>query len=219
MATEGAEATTISFADGPPESPTRLERVLDRLVRDAGWLWIALLAVILASVLLRTLCSIARIELEELQWHLYAAGFLAGIVGAVRHDRHVRVDVLRERMGARHRDWIELYGLLLLQLPFLVLIVWSALPLVAESFATGERSTSAGGLPHRWLVKGLLPASVLLLLLASLARLRRVARRLFGEGGGGDGGGGGQRALRRAGPRTGVGAQACGDAGAEAARG
>lgn len=183
MAIEGVEAPTRALAEEPAAPATRLERALDRLVRASGWLWIALLAVILASVLLRTVWSIARIELEELQWHLYAAGFLAGIVGGVLHDRHVRVDVLRERMGTRRRDWVELYGLLLLQLPFLVLIVWSALPLVAESFATGERSTSAGGLPHRWLVKGALPASALLLLLASLARLRRVARRLFGDGG------------------------------------
>lgn len=182
MAIERAGGSAAGVEGAASDAATVLEVGLDRVVRAASWIWVALLAVILASVLLRTLFSIARIELEELQWHLYAVGFLAGILGAALHDRHVRVDVLRERMDGRRRDWVELYGLLLLQLPFLVLVVGSALPLVAESFALGERSTSAGGLAHRWLVKSALPASALLLVLASLARVRRVARRLFGAG-------------------------------------
>ncbi|MEZ4334580.1 MAG: TRAP transporter small permease subunit [Myxococcota bacterium] len=185
MTTDGlADADAAEVAGDAGVGRSRLELALDRGVGAASWLWVALLAVIVASVLLRTLFSIARIELEELQWHLYAVGFLAGILGGVLHDRHVRVDVLRERMPGRRRDWIELYGLLLLQLPFLALVLWSALPLVAESLATSERSTSAGGLPARWLVKSALPMSALLLLVASLARLRRVARRLFADGAG-----------------------------------
>jgi TRAP-type mannitol/chloroaromatic compound transport system permease small subunit len=167
--------------DEPAPQRTGIERALDRIVDTASWIWLALAFVIVLGVGLRTFFAISRIELEEMQWHLHAVGFLVGIVGCVLHDRHVRVDVFREGMTGRRRDWVDLYGLLLLQLPFLVLVVWSALPLVAASFATAERSTSAGGLPHRWLFKAALPASFLLLLTATLVRLFGVARRLFGR--------------------------------------
>lgn len=170
------------MANEPGEPPAPIERGLDRLVSAASWIWLALVGVIVAGVLLRTFFGISRIELEELQWHLYAIGFLVGIVGCVIHDRHVRVDVFREGMPARRRDWVDLYGLLLFQLPFLVLVLWSGIPLVAESFAAGERSSSAGGLTHRWILKGALPLAFALLLAASLARARAVARRLFGSG-------------------------------------
>ena len=163
----------------PDVRASRTDGALDRLVTAASWIWLGLVGVIVAGVLLRTLFGVSRIELEELQWHLYAVGFLVGIVGCAVHDRHVRVDVFRERMAPRRRDWVDLYGLLLFQLPFLVLVIWSGLPLVAESFASNERSASAGGLSHRWILKSVLPLSFGLLIAASLARLLAVARRLF----------------------------------------
>jgi len=160
---------------------SRVEAVLDRITGALSWVWLALIAVIVAAVVLRYAFGLGRIELEELQWHLYALGFLMGLVACATRDRHVRVDVLRERMSQRMRDWVDLYGILLLQLPFLVLVSWSALPFVADSFAVGERSASAGGLPFRWLLKSVLPISFALLFVATLAQLVQVWRRLFDE--------------------------------------
>jgi len=164
-----------------PRAPaTGIEKALDRLVGLTSWIWLVLVGVILAGVILRVVFDVGRIELEELQWHLYAVGFLVGIVGCAVHDRHVRVDVFREGMSARRRDWVDFYGLLLFQLPFFVLIVWSGIPLVLDSFATGERSGSAGGLPFRWILKAALPLAFGCLIAATVARIRKVARRLFG---------------------------------------
>jgi len=169
-----------------PRSPgrrvgARLEAGLDRLTDLVSWVWLALIAVIVVAVVLRFAFGIGLIELEELQWHLYAIGFLMGVVACALHDRHVRVDVFRERMSPRLRDWIDLYGVVLLQIPFLLLVLWSALPFVADSFAVGERSASAGGLPLRWLMKSMLPIAFALLAVATGRRLGAVARRLFGD--------------------------------------
>ena len=160
--------------------PSRLEKFFDATTGLFSWVWLALIAVIVVAVILRFAFSIGRIELEELQWHLYAIGFLMGIVACPSRDRHVRVDVFRERMPPRTRDWVDLYGILLLQLPFLVLVLWSALPFVADSFSGGERSASAGGLPLRWVLKSMLPVSFGLLLVATISRLLRIWGRLFG---------------------------------------
>jgi len=157
----------------------RAERWVARIAEIASWIWLALLLLIVGTVILRYALGIGRIELEELQWHLYAIGFLIGIAACAVHDRHVRVDVFRERMGKRARAWVDLYGTLLLVLPFLALVLWSALPFVAESFASSERSAAAGGLPHRWLLKATLPLAFFLLGIAALGRLLRAARSLF----------------------------------------
>jgi TRAP-type mannitol/chloroaromatic compound transport system permease small subunit len=142
---------------------------------------LALIAVIVFAVVLRYVFGIGRIELEELQWHLYASGFLMGIVACTTRDRHVRVDVLRENMKPRTRDWIDFYGILLLQFPFLVLVFLSALPFVADSFAVGESSASAGGLPFRWILKSMLPITFAFLFITTTSKLGQVADRLFGE--------------------------------------
>jgi TRAP-type mannitol/chloroaromatic compound transport system permease small subunit len=165
----------------PEVRRSRLEATVERVALAFGWVWLALMTVIVLAVVLRYAFGVGRIELEELQWHLYAFGFLMGIVACTTRDRHVRVDVFRERMAPRTRAWVDLYGILLLQIPFLLLVLWSALPFVAESFAVGERSASAGGLPFRWLLKAVLPIAFALLLLGSLPRLARVARALFDD--------------------------------------
>lgn len=158
----------------------RTGEAMDRIGSLLSWVWLVLIAVIMLAVVLRFFFGIGLIELEELQWHLYAIGFLFGIVGCAVQDRHVRVDVLRERMSARTRDWVDFYGTLLFQIPLVVLVLWSALPLVAESYASHEVSSSAGGLPYRFVIKAILPLSIALLGVASLSRLMEIASRLFG---------------------------------------
>jgi TRAP-type mannitol/chloroaromatic compound transport system permease small subunit len=163
---------------------TRASRAIDRLVRGIGdamsWVWIALLGVIALNVTLRYAFGSGRIELEELQWHLYSVGFLLGIPYAFAADAHIRVDVLRDRMSRRTQAWIELYGILLLLLPFVALVILFAVPFVGESWSSAEISPSPGGLPLRWLIKAALLAGFVLLGLATVSRLLRVCCLLFG---------------------------------------
>ncbi|MCS5635356.1 MAG: TRAP transporter small permease subunit [Myxococcota bacterium] len=168
-----------------PPAQGRLSAGIDSLLRRGGewisWIWLILLAVIIVNVILRYVFGSGRIELEEAQWHLYAVGFLAAIAYGVRTDSHVRVDVVHERLSPRMQAWIELYGILLLGLPFCALIVYFGIPFVSESFATGEVSPSPGGLPGRFLIKAALPLGLGLVALAFFARLLRVGRQLFGS--------------------------------------
>ncbi len=163
---------------------TPLSRRLDALVRAVGnalsWLWGALLLVIVVNVTLRYAFGRGFVELEELQWHLYAVGFLVGLAYCYESDTHVRVDVVRERLPLRHRAWLELYGILLLLLPFVALIVVFGTPFVLESWRTSEVSQSPGGLGYRFLIKAALPAGFALLGLAAWSRLLRVGALLFG---------------------------------------
>jgi TRAP-type mannitol/chloroaromatic compound transport system permease small subunit len=163
---------------------TRFSSALDRCIlrvgRIASWLWLLLMGVILLNVVLRYSFGEGRIELEELQWHLYAAGFLMALSFGVVTDDHIRVDLLHERFSLRQQAWIELYGSLLLMLPFLALVLIYAVPFVIHSYAAAEVSQAPGGLPYRWLIKAALPIGFAFLTLAVLARLTRATAVLFG---------------------------------------
>jgi TRAP-type mannitol/chloroaromatic compound transport system permease small subunit len=163
---------------------TRLSRTVDgvllRLGALASWLWLLLLVLIVVGVVLRYVFGEGRIELEELQWHVYAVGFLGALALGVTTDDHVRVDVLHERMPLRWQAWVEVYGTLLLLLPFVALVLVYAVPFVHASWAVGEVSQAPGGLPGRWLIKAALPLAFLLLGVAALARLSRATACLFG---------------------------------------
>ena len=157
-----------------------IERFVHALAHGVSVIWLLLLLVIVVNVVSRYLFSQGRIEFEELQWHLYATGFLFGLSVACVDDAHIRVDVLRDRWHPVTLAWIELYGTVLLLLPFIALVIYASVPFVAYAFTTGEVSVAPGGLPYRWLIKSMLLAGFLLLLLVSLARLTRITCYLFG---------------------------------------
>ena len=134
---------------------------------------------IVGNVVLRYAFGEGRVEFEEIQWHIYACGFLFGLGYAYQADAHIRVDVLRERMDPRLRAWIELYGILLFLLPFVLLIIGFSIPFVVSSFELNEVSQAPGGLPMRWLIKAALPVGFIFLFAATLSRLSRIWSFLF----------------------------------------
>lgn len=169
---------------GDPLPETAFSRRIDgwilRLGETLSWVWLALMVVIVLNVLLRYVFGEGRIELEELQWHLYAVGFMTALSLAVTTDDHVRVDVIHERLPLHLRAWIELYGILLLLAPFIALVLVYSVPFVVSAWRVGEVSQAPGGLPMRWLIKAVLPLGFVLLALAATARLTRVTALLFG---------------------------------------
>ena len=172
---------TINPKDYLPHTPwsRRIDHVAEQAGQWISYVWLILLSVIVINVLMRYVFNEGRIELEELQWHLYSIGFLLGLGYAYQADAHIRVDVLHEHFTHRTRAWIELYGILLLLLPFIALVLIYSIPFVASSFAVSEVSASPGGLPMRWLIKAALPLGFALLLMTVVARLLRVWHLLF----------------------------------------
>lgn len=164
--------------DKPTLQDNPVSRKIDQVVNIIGrlfsWLWLVLLFVIIGNVILRYAFSQGMIELEELQWYLYAAAWLVGLSYTFISDDHVRVDVIQERVSFKAQMWLELLGLLLLFLPFVCFVIYFSLSFVELSWTTSETSTSANGLSYRWLIKGCLLFSFILLFLVGFARLLRV---------------------------------------------
>jgi TRAP-type mannitol/chloroaromatic compound transport system permease small subunit len=173
--------TSAAPAAGPsgialPVTP--FSRAVDRFI---GWvgevasaLWLVLVLVIVVQVVARYAFGTGSIAMEELQWHLYAIGFMLGLSFTEMRERNVRIDVLAERFGQRRRLWIELFGLLLLLLPFSIFAMWAAVPFFWSSYQLNETSAAAGGLPYRWFLKSFIITAFALLVLVGLGRLTRV---------------------------------------------
>ncbi|GAA0690561.1 hypothetical protein GCM10009104_16620 [Marinobacterium maritimum] len=157
---------------------TSVSRKLDALLQFTGqavsWIWVLLMAVIILNVFMRYALGEGRIEFEELQWHLYAIGWLLGLSYCFAADDHVRVDLLHHRFALRTQAWIELFGILFLLAPFIGIVLWYAIPFISYSWQTSEVSGDPGGLPYRWLIKSVLFVGFFLLALATVSRLSRV---------------------------------------------
>ncbi len=157
-----------------------VDTALERIGSLASWLWLAIIIAIVVNVVYRYALRNNIGQLEELQWHLYAVAFLVGLSYAVVSDQHVRIDMIYGSQSLRTKAWIDFIGILVFALPFVLVVIYYAVPFVLAAYASGERSDQPSGLPYRFLVKGALLAAFLLLLLAFLSRLSRTSAFLFG---------------------------------------
>jgi TRAP-type mannitol/chloroaromatic compound transport system permease small subunit len=139
--------------------------------RVTAWLVLLMVLTIVYDVMMRRFFSIGSVQLQELQWHLFALIFLLGAAYTFKYDEHVRVDIFYQSqwVSGVGRAWINLFGNLFILLPFCILIIYTSYPFIAASFFQMESSPDPGGLPYRFLLKSAIPFCFILLLLQAIA--------------------------------------------------
>jgi TRAP-type mannitol/chloroaromatic compound transport system permease small subunit len=151
----------------------RIEALIDTVGRATLYLALGMIALVATNVLLRYAFSFGSVWAQELEWHLLAAVILLGMSYAIQRGDNVRVDVFYADFGPRLKFFVDLLSgvLMLLIAGLLIKLSW---PYVLQSYSIGETSADPGGIPFRWMVKGLIPLGFALLALQSLAALVRL---------------------------------------------
>lgn len=125
----------------------------------------------LFDILTRRFLQLGSTPLQELTWHFFFACVMFAIGYTYLVDKHVRVDILRERLPARVRQRIERVFLIMLMIPLSLVIMWFGARMTWLSYVQDEGSRAALGLSSRWIIKAALPLGSLLLFLAACYRL------------------------------------------------
>lgn len=114
-------------------------------------------------------------RLPRAQWYLFSLIFLLGGAYALKHNAHVRIDLVYGRLSKRTQAWIDLVGTLLFLIPMSLGVIYLSWDWVANAVAIREMSPDVGGLP-RWPIKIALPVGFALLALQGLSELiKRLA--------------------------------------------
>lgn len=168
--------------------PLTIARGLERLIEATGRLtaWCVPLIVVLVGVdvAARYFLHQGSVAVQELEWHLFALVFLLGGAYTLKHDEHVRVDVLYRShwLKPKQRALIDLFGTLFMLLPFCILVLAESLPFVHNAWLFDERSADPGGLGQRWLIKAAIPLGFALLIMQGLANVMHALVALRGDG-------------------------------------
>ena len=161
-----------------------IDRAIGAIASAAGWLFLALTAVILVDVVTRKfgyqLPDFGSTRLQELEGHVHAALFALWLGFAYIRNAHVRVDIALARASPRTLALFELAGCALFALPFSLIAAYFAVDYAWVSFVQNEASVSASGLPYLFLPKMALALGVLLLVLAVLSVMLRTVVFLWG---------------------------------------
>ena len=163
-----------------------LDRTISAIAKYSAWVILLMVGVTIFDVVTRRweatqgLLALNSTQLQELEWHAHVIFFASCLGFAYLKDSHVRIDLLRERLGERTQWWIELIGVCLFLLPFCGFVIYFASDFTLRSFAQQEVSASATGLSHRWVIKAVIPIGFTMLALSGLVILIRKVVELFG---------------------------------------
>lgn len=150
----------------------KLERGFDKFADFIGAITaIAMVLMILNvfyDVIMRYFFRSGSIGMQEMEWHLFSVIILLGVAYTLKEDGHVRVDLIYDTLSTKKKAMINMLGAVIFILPIAVLVGLSSIDNMVEAYVSMEQSGDPGGLHYRWIVKGMIPLSFLLLIIVDI---------------------------------------------------
>lgn len=166
---------------------TRLLKVEAAIARFSTWvgyfsavLLLLLIANVFYDVIMRYLLNDVSIGMQELEWHLFSMIFLFGVAYTLQADGHVRVDVIYERLSAKGRAVVDIFGVVVFLWPFCFLVADYGIGFTVNAYQIMEQSGDPGGLPYRWIIKGMISLSFVCVLITSVGFMLRAINEYLG---------------------------------------
>lgn len=160
-------------------------RLIDSLSTWVGkftmWLILVTTLVSAGNALVRKIFNVSSNGLLEIQWYMFAAVFLLGSGYGLLKNSHVRIDFISSKLSDRTRNWIDVFGIILVLMPFCLIAIYLGWPFFIQAFNSGEMSQNAGGL-IRWPAYVLIPLGFALLMLQGVSELIKRLAFLNGHG-------------------------------------
>jgi len=170
--------------EGPWEKQEMIVRI-ERFLRLVG---IAAACILIPAQILvslsyltgRRIIHFGTTPLQELEWHIFLALIFLSFGPVYLANRHVRIDVFRERFSERTRAYVELIGIFFALIPFALALTYFGASFAWKAYLVDEGSRAALGLPNRWIIKSMIPIGGLLMLLAGLVKAKQSLSTLRG---------------------------------------
>jgi TRAP-type mannitol/chloroaromatic compound transport system permease small subunit len=149
----------------------KIDNLNEAIGKGIAWLTTLLVVLICYDVVARYLFNATFAAIIELEWYLFSFIFLFGAAYALKHDKHVRVDVFYGNFTEKQQAWVNLIGTLFFLIPFCLIVIYTSFRFTVNSYAMQEGSPDPGGLPATYIVKAAIPIGFTLLLLQAISLL------------------------------------------------
>ena len=189
----GFMALTEKNMEGLVSISESLREIVNRVGRASTWLLVPLVIITMWDVVARKLVWIQIFMvanfgsffestlMQEMEWHLHTVVFCLVLGYGYTHNRHVRVDFLRENFNFQSKAKVEFYGNILFMLPFTLICVYFSWIYMVDSYEINEVSASLVGLSNRWIIKTFLPVGYFFLFLGGMSVMIQLIAVIWGD--------------------------------------
>ena len=152
-----------------------IDAINERIGRSLYWLVLVMTLISAGNAVARYGFNLSSNAFLDIQWFLFSIVFLGAAGYTLKHNQHVRIDLITAKLSKRTQAWIDVFGGLFMLLPVCAIIFWYGWTAFLEAWRIQEGSLDAGGLP-RWPIKFMVPLAFLLLMLQGVSEtIKRVA--------------------------------------------
>jgi TRAP-type mannitol/chloroaromatic compound transport system permease small subunit len=135
-----------------------------------------LILIVTLTVILRYFFSLGYVWLQDLYIWLHASIILLGVSFTLKHNGHVRIDLLYRNASYRYKSLVNLFGYIFLTLPFCVLIISYSYDYFYRSYLLSESSKETGGLPAIYILKFLIFFMGITLIMQVLNNIYKIVK-------------------------------------------
>ena len=148
-----------------------VDKLSTRIGQAVSWMTLMMVLITMYDVIMRYIFKAGSIWIQEAEWHLFAANFMLAASWTLLRNGHVRVDLFYVKFSNKTKAWVDLIGSVLFLLPFCILVAYTSIPFVSDSWAILEGSSDPGGLPGRYILKSVIPLTFILLALQGISEI------------------------------------------------
>ena len=154
-----------------------IARVIDLITSYIGKgfsvLTLVTIVIMFLSVVQRYFFDYSVVWQQELIGFTHAICFMTVSGYALMKDAHVRVDILYSRFSDRTKSFIEIFGTIILIIPFAVAILILSGDFISSSWNIKETSREANGLAYVYVLKTFIAVFAVTLILQSISTISK----------------------------------------------
>ncbi len=131
----------------------RIDLANEWLGSAMAWGALAMVLVQVIVVIMRYVFGLSVLVMQESIWYLHSMVFLVAAGYTLKHNAHVRVDIIYGHVNERGKAIIDLIGVFVLLLPFCIMLIWVGWPYVSAAWKVMEGSVEVSGIQGVYLLK------------------------------------------------------------------
>ena len=158
-----------------------LDRFSELVGKGAAYFAVLMVLVTCYVVITRYVFNTGSIAVQESVLYINAIVVFGTVGYTLKHNGHVRVDVIYGPSSIRYKAWVNLLGSIFLLMPVTFFILIYSWDYVMSSWSIFEDSPEANGLPFVYLLKSIILIMCFLLVLQGIAEILKNFCFLFSK--------------------------------------